>query len=68
MNIRREAKILYIWYLKEWGDWDTIHEENDVIEKWEGVASAKKKLKQGKNTCLIMRTEHLRAYEIHWVL
>ena len=64
MDIRRQAKMLCIWYPKKRGDWDTIHEENNVIEMQEEVASAKKKLRQGKYTCLVMRTEHQRAYEI----
>ena len=34
-----------------------------VIETQE-LANVKKKLKQGKHTCLIMRMEHPRAYEI----
>ena len=61
MNIRRQAKMLYIWYLKKRGD--TIHEENDVIMP-EDLANIKKQLKQGKHTCLVMRMEHPRAYEI----
>ena len=65
MNIRRHVKILYVWYLKKPGDWDTIHEENDVIEMPEELLSVKKKLRQGKHTCLVMRTEHLRSYKIH---
>ena len=64
LNIRRQAKMLYVWYLKHQKDLDTIHEENDVIEMREGLASVKKKLKQGKHTCLVMRTEYPRAYEI----
>ena len=64
MNIRRQAKMLYVWHPKEQGDWDTIHEENDIIETPENVASAKKKLRHCKHTCLVMRTEHPRAYEI----
>ena len=64
LNIRRQAKMLYIWYSKKWGDWDTIHKENDIIETREELASVKKQLKQGKHPCLIMRTEHLRAYKI----
>ena len=32
MNIRRQVKMLHVWYPKKRGDWDTIHEENDVIE------------------------------------
>ena len=42
-----------------------IHEENNIIKMPEEVVSAKKKLRQGKFTCLVMRTEHPRAYEIH---
>ena len=68
LNIRRQAKVLYIWHPKKRGDWDTIHEENDVTEMQEEFASVKKQLKQGKHTCLVIRTEHPRAYEIHWVL
>ena len=64
MNIRRLAKMLYAWHLKKRGDWDMIHEENYIIETLEEVASARKKLRQGKHTCLFMRTKHLRAYEI----
>ena len=46
-------------------DWNTIHEENNVIKMLEEVANAKKKLKQGKHTFLMMRMEHLRTYKIH---
>ena len=63
-NIRRQAKMLYVWYPKNRTDLNTIHEENDVIETGE-LARVKEKLKQGKHTCLIMRMEHPRAYEIH---
>ena len=31
-NIRRQAKMLYIWYPKNQADLKVIHEENDVIE------------------------------------
>ena len=30
-NIRRQAKMLYVWYPKNRMDLNTIHEENDVI-------------------------------------
>ena len=62
-NIRRQAKMLYIWYPKNRTDLNTIHEENDVIEM-EELARVKAQLKRGKHTCLIMRMEHPRAYEI----
>ena len=31
-NFRRQAKMLYVWYLKNRTDLNTIHEENDVTE------------------------------------
>ena len=64
-NIRRQAKMLYVWYLKNRTDLNIIHEENDIIETPEELANVKKQLKLGKHTCLIMRMEHPRAYEIH---
>ena len=62
-NIRRQAKMLYVWYPKNRTDLNTIHEENDVIEMGE-LASVKAQPKWGKHTCLIMRMEHPRAYII----
>ena len=62
-NIRRQAKMLYVWYPKNRTDLNTIHEENDVIEMGE-LVNVKEKLKRGKHTCLIMRMEHPRAYQI----
>ena len=63
-NVRRQAKMLYVWYPNNRTDLNTIHEENDVIETQEELMNVKKKLKQRKHTCLIMRMEHPRAYEI----
>ena len=62
-NIRRQAKMPYVWYPKNRTDLNTIHEENDVIGP-EKLARVKAQLKQGKHTCLIMRVEHPRAYMI----
>ena len=63
-NIRRQAKMLYIWYPKNRTDLSTIHKENDIIEMKEELARVKAELKLGKHTCLIMRMEHPRAYMI----
>ena len=63
-NIRRQAKMLYIWYPKNRTDLKVIHEENDIIETQEELARVKRELKRGKHTCLVMRMEHPRAYEI----
>ena len=62
-NIRRQAKMLYVWYPKNRTDLNAILEENDVIDP-EELARVKAQLKQGKHTCLIMRMEHSRAYMI----
>ena len=63
-NIRRQAKMLCIWYPKNRTDLNIIHEENDVIEMQEELARVKAQLKWGKHTCLIMRMEHPRAYQV----
>ena len=56
--------MLYIWYPKNRTDLNDIHEENDVIETKEELVNVKRQLKQGRHTCLIIRMEHPRAYEI----
>ena len=63
-NIRRQAKMLYVWYPRNQTDLNTIHKENDVIGLKE-LARVRAQLKQKKHTCLIMRMEHPRAYMIH---
>ena len=63
-NIKKQAKMLYVWYPKNRTDQNTIHEENDIIEMGE-LARVKAQLKWGKHTCLIMRMEHPRACRIH---
>ena len=62
-NIRRQAKMLYVWYPKNRTDLNIIHEENDIIEM-EELARVKAQLKRGKHACLIMRMEHPRVYGV----
>ena len=62
-NIRRQAKMLHVWYPKNQTDLKVIHEENDIIET-EELVNVKEKLKRGKHTCLIVRMEHPRAYRV----
>ena len=45
-NIRRQAKMLYVWYQKNRTDLNAIHEENDVIEMGE-LVNINEKLKWG---------------------
>ena len=44
-NIRRQAKMLYVWYPKNRTDLNIIHEENDVIGP-EELARVKAQLKR----------------------
>ena len=44
-NIRRKAKMLYIWYPKNRTDLNVIHEENDLIEMQGELMNVKKQLK-----------------------
>ena len=63
-NVRRHAKMLYVWYPKNRMDLNIpFHKENDVIVPEES-ARVKAPLKWEKHTCLIMRMEHPRAYMI----
>ena len=55
--------MLYVWCPENITDLNTIHKENDVIET-EELARVKAQLKRGKHTCLIMRMEHPRAYQV----
>ena len=48
-NIRRQAKMLYVWYPNNRTDVNTIHKENEVIETGE-LVNVKEKLKWGKHT------------------
>ena len=63
-NLRRQIKMIYVWYPKNRGDLNLIHEENDVIETQEELMKVKQKLKAGKHTCLILRIEHPREWKI----
>ena len=63
-NIRKLAKMLYVWHPKNRTDLNTFHEENDITGS-EDLARVKAQLKWGKHTCLITRMEHPRAYMIH---
>ena len=63
-NIRRQSKMLYVWYPKNKKDLQNIYEENDVIETTEELNNIKNELKGGKHTCLIIRMEYPRMYKI----
>ena len=62
-DLRRQAKMLYVWYPKDRDDLNTIHKENDVIKEDE-LNQVKEKLKEGKHICALMRMEFPRMYEV----
>lgn len=62
-NIRRQAKILYVWNPNNRTDWQLINDENDVIEQ-DKLNIVKNQLKQGKHTCLIIKIQFPREYQI----
>ena len=41
LNIRRQAKMFYVWLQKKQGDWVAIHEENEVIKMQGEIANVK---------------------------
>ena len=56
--------MIYVWYHRNKTNLKIIHNENDVIETPEELARVKAQLKWGKHTCLIMKMEHPRAYQV----
>ena len=41
IDIRRQAKMLYVSFQKKRRDWDAIHEENEVIKTQEEIVNVK---------------------------
>ena len=50
-NLRRQAKVIFVWYPKERGDLKMIRDENDVLTDDELVV-AKNFIKNSKHACL----------------
>ena len=62
-NLRRQAKAIFTWYPKERGDMRAIHEENDVLTNDELIV-VKEHLKNVKQTCLYIRNEYPRGFNL----
>ena len=62
-NLRRQAKIIFVWYLKERTDLKMIHDENNVLTDDELVI-VRGMLKESKHACLYKRNEHSRKFKI----
>ena len=60
-NLRRQKKMLFIWFPNEKLDLKTIDEETNIIDDLEDV---NQKLKSSKHACLYIRLEHPREYKV----
>ena len=60
-NLRRQKKMLFVWYPNEKSDLKTIDEETNIIDDLEVV---KKELKSSKYACLYIRLEYPRSYKV----
>ena len=61
--LKRQARAIFVWYLKERADLKKIHDENDVLTDDE-VVVAKKFLKRSKHTCLYIRIKFPRGFRL----
>ena len=60
-NLRRHAKAIFVWYPKERGDFEIIHDEINVLTDDELII-VRGFLKESKHTCLYIRNEHPRDF------
>ena len=62
-NLRRQKKMLFLWYPAEKSDLKLADEETNIIpsDKLDGV---KEQLRNGEHTCLYIRLTHPRKFEI----
>ena len=62
-NLRRQAKTIFVWYLKERADLKMMHDENDVLTDDELVV-ARSFLKKSKHACLYIQNEYPRGFRL----
>ena len=62
-NLRRQAKVIFVWYPKERGDLKAIHEENDVLTDNELIV-ARDFLEKSKYACLYIRNEFPHGFKL----
>jgi hypothetical protein len=60
-NIRRQCKMLFLWYPKERSDLKLVDEESNIIEDWTAI---KQQLQQSKHACLYLRLEFPRSFSV----
>lgn len=64
LNLRRQAKMLYVWRPTRRSDLKTIYDEIDFDDEGDKLIYLKEKLKEGKHICLVIRNEYPIGYEI----
>ena len=62
-NLRKQAKVIFVWYPKERGDLKAIHEENDVLTDDELVV-ARGLLKESRLGCMYIRNQYPRGFRL----
>ena len=62
-NLRKQAKVIFVWYPKKRGDLKAIHDENDVLTDDELVA-ARDLLRESRYGCLYIRNEYPRGFRM----
>ena len=62
-NLRREKRMLFVWYPNEKSDMKLLDEETNIITDgdWDSI---KDQLKSKKYACLYVRLEHPRSYKV----
>ena len=60
-KLRRQKKMLFLWYPHERSDLKLADEETNLIEDWSNI---KDQLKAEKHACLYIRLEHPRSYKV----
>ena len=62
-NLRRQAKTIFVWYLKERADLKMMHDENDVLTDDELVV-VRDVLRKSKHACLYIPNEFPRGFRL----
>ena len=63
-NLRRQKKMVFMWYPSERSDLKTVDEETNIIESPFELRKIRDELKNSKYACLYLRMEHPRGYKI----
>ena len=60
-NIRRQKRMLLVWYPNEKSDMKLVDEETNIDGDWDSI---KDQLKSKKYACLYIRLEHPRSHKV----